>query len=485
MVKRTWLFGLVLVMPILGFAVSTGIQTYFNSEIRTAFHKQLPEADEAVISSLTLNQLCLESRTELGEICDTNDNLNLMKMSSIVSGAVGLALLLIIKIAGTAARNNRNLLLILFKPGLYITALTLIVLILVYAAVAMGAIYYGEAALIQRVHVKFVALIGIGALIGVFAMGRSAFSLVQKAQTFVIGSALTREQAPALWNGVDRIAKKLGALQPDHIVVGLDPNFFVTEADVVCLDGKLSGRTLYCSLPLSRILNYDEFGSIIGHELGHFKGLDTKFSERFYPIYRGTVSSIDSLQTAGGDDVRSIALLPAIAIMSYFLECFSVAESRISRERELAADQAAVSVTNTLAFASALTKVHAFAGLWNNLQESAIQALREKKAFINVSKVYADVVATSAQLEALEGVAENRLPHPTDSHPPLGVRLDALKIKIDDLSKAVLEVNPPKSAIQLIPHSENKEEEISAAYQAILARNIGIELDAGEGEATT
>ena len=69
------------------------------------------------------------------------------------------------------------------------------------------------------------------------------------------------------------------------------------------------------------------------HEFGHFKGQDTKFSERFYPIYRGTAASLAALQAAAGEGSGSIPLLPALAVFSCFLECFSIAESRLSRER--------------------------------------------------------------------------------------------------------------------------------------------------------
>jgi Zn-dependent protease with chaperone function len=127
----------------------------------------------------------------------------------------------------------------------------------------------------------------------------------------------------------------------------LDPNFFVAEGEVICLSGRLNGRTLYCSLPLCRILSEEEFTSVIGHELGHFKGQDTKFSERFYPIYRGTASSLAALQAAGREGSGSVALLPAIAVLSYFLESLSVAESRLSRDRELAADQTASTVMSS------------------------------------------------------------------------------------------------------------------------------------------
>ena len=401
-----------------------------------------------------------------------------MSAGALGAGALGLVLLLAIRVAGSAARNRRRLLLYLFKPGLYLTAVILVVLVLIHAALAIGAIYYGESALIGRIHIGIIAAIGLGALGGVIVIARNMFSLVRKAQTFVIGVNLPHSGAPQLWTRVEEIAQRLGALRPRSIVVGLDPNFFVTEASVICLSGKLSGRTLYCSLPLCRILSSSEFSAVIGHELGHFRGLDTKFSESFYPIYRGTASSIASLQETGGEGSASIALLPAIAILSYFFECFSVAESRISRDRELAADQAGASFTDSATMASALVKVHAFSGLWGGLQSAAADALKEGKAFVNASKTYAEAVVSSAKPDALAGITDATLSHPTDSHPPLGVRLGSLRVTLDQVSMASLAVSPADPAIDLIPESERKEEEISGAYQAILAQRLGIDLKA-------
>jgi Zn-dependent protease with chaperone function len=322
------------------------------------------------------------------------------------------------------------------------------------------------------------AIIGIGALGGISVMAKNLFSLVRNAKTFVIGASVTREEAPELWRIVDNIADRLNALRPQQIVVGLEPNFFVTEADVVCLNGNYSGRTMYCSMPLSRILTTSEFSSVIGHELGHFKGLDTKFSIGFYPIYRGTVSSIALLHETGGEGSASIALLPAIAILSYFLECFSVAESRISRDRELAADQVGASITDAATIGTALVKIHAFSGLWNALQDAAKEALQKGKAFTNASKVYADAVAEQANIKVLDGIAETHLSHPTDSHPPLGVRLESLGITVKGVSGAALVVSPSEPAISYIDRYEQKEEEISGAYQMILANQYGIDVDA-------
>ena len=469
-----WLFGLILGIPLIGFAVAQGIQSSFNSELRSALQGRFSDADPAAIANITLDRVCQERPSE---ICSTKDNLNLMSRAAIGAVIVGLLLLLGIRVAGSLARGNRRVLLWVFKPGLYLTAIVLIGLVIVHGGVAMGAIYYGESALIGRVHIFAVGAIGLGALAGVIAITRNAFSLVRNARTFVIGKTLSRSEAPNLWSHVEGIADRLGALRPGNIVLGLDPNFFVTEADVVCLSGNCASRTLYCSLPLMRILNTREFDGIIGHELGHYKGFDTKFSQQFFPIYRGTANSIAALQETGGEGWGIIALLPAIALFSYFLESFSVAESQISRDRELAADKEGAAASDTRSISSALVKVHAFAGLWEGLRYAAANALRQGKAFVNASKTYAGVIAEHATPDAVKNLASTRLAHPTDSHPPLSIRLESLGISMSDVETDALNVNPAVAAIELVAQPERLEEEISVAYQIILAKQMGINLD--------
>lgn len=429
MVSRAWTFGLVLAVPLVAFGVADATQAP-----------------------------------------------RLMSTGALAAAGAGVFLLALIRFAGAAARGNRSLLLYLFRPGLYLTALALIGLVIVHAALAMAAIFYGESALVHRIHVGVIAAIGLGAMGGVWSIAANTFSLVRRARTWVMGTSLSRADAPDLWTLVDGLAARVGALQPQNLVVGLDPNFFVTEASVVCLNGTLAGRTLYCSLPLSRILSVDEVSAVIGHELGHFKGLDTKFSKRFYPIYRGTTASIGALRSAEG--TASIALMPAIAILSYFLECFSVAESLVSRDRELAADREGVGITSPAILAAALVKVHAFSGLWEVLQNAAAKAVREGRAFINASKTYADTVAANAKSGALRGLDKIHLNHPTDTHPPLGVRLAALGVTVTDVSKPALSVTPSDSAISLVPTPEKIEEELSDAYHAILARQLGVDRNA-------
>ena len=304
MSSKLWLFGIILCVPLIGFGVAEGIQAYFNSQLRSAVKKEFKDLDSNALSRLSIDDICKEPAPELSDLCETNHHMNLMSYGAIAAGAVGLALLIIIRIVGSVAKNNRKLLLYFFKPGLYLTALTLVGLMIVHAAIAMAAIYYGESALVGRIHVWIIGAIGIGALAGIGILINNAFTLIHDIETKVIGIKVSEEQAPELWRKVKDVANQLGVLSPDQIVLGLDPNFFVTEANVICIDGKLSGRTLYCSLPLCRILNKDELSAVIGHELGHFKELDTKFSQKFFPIYRGTASAIVSLQKKEAKELR-------------------------------------------------------------------------------------------------------------------------------------------------------------------------------------
>lgn len=476
MASRVWLFGLLLAIPLIGIVVTEAIQSQWDSKLQSAIRTKIPEAQKELIAEVSFDHLCEDPVPELEEHCSAYGHISLLENAAIGAGLLGFGMLFLIRLAGTLGKENRDLLARLFKPGLYVTVCVLIGLIATHAAVAMGALYYAESSLFGRIHTRSIAAIGLGACIGIWVMARSAFSAVEKVKVFVAGKKLSRREAPELWKCIEETANRLGALVPDNLVVGLEPNFFVTEATVTCLSGTLEGRTLYCSLPLCRILSKEELVAIIGHELGHFKGEDTKFSQRFYPVYRGTLNSLSALASAEVGWFGRVSMLPAMAVLSYFLECFSIAERRLSRLREFAADQAAASVSSARTIAAALVKLHAFIRWWGQLLEAAASSLHEGRIFVNMSRVFAEAVTANARPESIEGVAGAELTHPTDSHPPLSERLESLQVKLDDVAADALAVAPQDAAISLVTEVERREEEISEAYQAVLAQQLGIEL---------
>jgi Zn-dependent protease with chaperone function len=287
-------------------------------------------------------------------------------------------------------------------------------------------------------------------------------------------------------------------------VVGLNPTFFVTEAQVHCLAPWewLRGRTLYVSLPLCRILTHTELQAVISHELGHFQGSDTRFSQRFYPLYRGTEAALTALASTGsvldtvvdlvkgwvvffalwglvwwlgGNTVtwrfavffplQGLAISPAWSLLWFFYQIFTRAERTVSRERELAADQRAVHVTGTRSLATALVKLSLFADVWDQLRHTLPPPR-------NLSALFATTVQATTRQRILDRFAvlgteerERAWTHPTDSHPPLAQRLQALGVSEAEAAALVLDLAPAEPAIQLIPDYHRLEEVLTALVQ--------------------
>ena len=305
---------------------------------------------------------------------------------------------------------------------------------------------------------------------GLVVVVRSLFGAVRPVQLFAFGGRILPKEAPELWRCVTETAARLGALPPDEIVAGLDVNFFVTQAEVVTPNGPCRGRTLFCSLPLARILTVAEFTAIVGHELGHFRGEDTAMSQQFYPIYRGTTAAIDGLAASGGG-ARGLALLPAAAILGFFLDRFASAERHHSRARELLADRAGVEATSVRAMAAALVKTHAYADLWPAVFEQlAEMPPHEHRPEHSGSMLFASAAVRGATPRRLEDVAGTSTGHPTDTHPALDVRLDALGVGLAGVSNDALQVAPTPPAISLVPTAELHEQALGTIIAMSRAR---------------
>ena len=395
--------------------------------------------------------------------------------ASIVSAILGLGLFGLIAIAGWRARHDRDLLLSWFRPTLYVIAIVLVVVVLLDGFVLITSIAVVEMDLIEQVHGWVLLFIAIGVVMGVSAILTNAFAVVQATTVSTVGRFIPRSEAPAMWSLIDRCASQVQATAPDHLVIGLNPTFFVTEAPVSISGREVTGRTLYCSLPLARILTTAEFSAILGHELGHFVGDDTRFSQNFYPIYRGTIAAVTALEYAGGSPFRRAALVPAIAMFGYFFESFATAERGLSRSRELEADRIGASVADRPVMGSALVKVHAFSQVWGQTMAAAIDTLRNGASTANLSKTFAELAVELAPSARFETLVETQFAHPIDSHPTLATRLDALGVPLTSVENAAASVAPDDAAAGLVPNLDNCEEALSAECETLIAEELGIQ----------
>jgi Zn-dependent protease with chaperone function len=226
---------------------------------------------------------------------------------------------------------------------------------------------------------------------------------------------------------------------------------------------------MFLSLPFSRILTPNELRAIVAHELGHFKGWDTRFSEAFAPVYRGALESLASLRAEIEEGVSGLPLLPAFYVLRFFLDAFDEAVARLNRARELAADRVAAAATDERVTAAALVKVHAFHRYWRRalavLREKIARAERDLNAAVYFARAAADNRGSAWMRKDLD---EEEPPHPTDSHPPLSRRLQALGLAIQDVAGEAFAVEPAEPASGLFERPEELEQRLTGVEKAIL-----------------
>jgi Zn-dependent protease with chaperone function len=459
------LIALVAGIPVGGYLAGIYVEGDFQKQWADLIAKEFGDKGIAAVESgqLSLERFCAEPEAATESACQTYSHVQLLQDASILALVAGLGLLLAIFLGARIASSNRSLLLTVFSPGIKAVLLALFGLILVQGAIATYGAYIFESTAIHRVHFVLIGGIGLGAFLGAIAMMKAGFSISRRASTSVLGKSVSEEDEPQLWKLVKETAARLGATPPKNIVIGLEPNFYVTSADVVVYPGasKQPNETLYLSLPLMRILSRDELTAVIGHELGHFRGEDTKFSLRFYPIYAGTGQALAALEGRSEDGVNTLALLPAFAILSFFMEQFAQAERTIGRSRELEADKAGASVASGRALATSLLKIGAFAPLWSSIRSAIVEALNQGKAYTNVSALYAEVAASSGKPELLDEVAATATTHPTDTHPPTGARIQAMGLSVAELKQDALTIDENDSSANLLANLTAIEEELT------------------------
>lgn len=466
---------LVVAVPLLGLVTSQlaqgRMERNFTKELSAAA-VQDSEAQRALDLGLSLRSHCqavlsnpAADQREAAE-CRSYRRIVWLTWGSLFAVMLGLGLLGWILWAARAAAMDREKLLRLFGPGIRFVLFGLFALILVQSLVLSYSILTLEATYLKRIHWTAIALVLIGGVGGAFFMLKEGLSVFKRVGAEVVGVAIFRKDQEVLWNFVERIAKRLNATPPKNIVLGLEPTFYVTSADVrVQPKGFIHrGETLYLSLPLMRILTLPELAAIVGHELGHFRGDDTRFSVEFYPIYAGAGKALDSLQRGSDGLWERITLFPAMAILSLFFDRFEVVENTIGRERELEADKAGASVASPMAIALSLLKVGAYAPIWGELQNQLADVAIRGGSLPNASKEFVRqsmVRAASRPPKVSEVIEDEPLPHPTDTHPPTAERIKALGLKLEDVAKQPLTVEAATASARLVAGIDIIEENLT------------------------
>ena len=457
---------LLVAIPIGGFFVSDWVLAELSKEI-------LNNPD---YTHYTLNQVCESGRfpqaTNLKVICDKTTPILWMKIAAIISAVIAILLLLSFVSFASIAGKNREKIAQIFPPLTLLTLIILSILVIIQGVIFTYSTYLIELYVYQSTSPFIIAIIGFIVFLSGVSLIHAAFQFAKKQTHFILGEKIALKDHPELFALIKEVSNTLDARYPEHIVVGLEPNFYVTSADVEILNAEddsittLKGETLYLSLPLTRILTKEELKGVIAHELGHFRGKDTLYSFKLSPVYTGLSHAINAMNN--GLSLISLITLPAFSTLSYMLAVFHTNISSINRKREYEADRVASEVVNPEALVSSLLKISLYTHAWGHLEENVVQRLQVGKMTRNLSRLFLSAakydLVDDAIPKLIESIATETIAHPTDSHPPTIKRIAKLGINIDDISHDLLTM-PKTSCISLFENPIAIEEALTITQQ--------------------
>jgi len=289
--------------------------------------------------------------------------------------------------------------------------------LLIFVPLLTNAIYELTTEPFSRASGRLAAGSAVGGIILLVTSIRTLLRKVPLEFSEPISKEMTSDQAPKLWEAVRGAAQKLQTAPPDHIVVGMELNFYVTELTVIHDAGRTRGRTLYLSYPLLNQLSETEVLVVIGHELGHFIGDDTRITRELYPLRAKVAATLDCL-------TNSFTGWTCWGFLQFFNQAFGEALQAVARQRELVADRTAAALVSPDAVARTLLKVEVFSeafirGLKQAIHERARNPFRASCSGTVRNELLSDDAFW-------KGLFDRQQKHPMDSHPALSERLAAL-----------------------------------------------------------
>lgn len=460
-------------IPIIGIVCSNlvkiGFSDQFQRMIMTAMENKGLDilTHKEILIKNSLENLCKNQNKDdnLQYDCNTYQTVKYLNYASKTTLILLVLFFFVIIILGKISINNRNVVFYVFRPVLILSQFFSAFLVLANAIILTSSIYFLEAFYLKMVHIYLIGLIGLVAIYAIYEVCKKALKPIKSVHVQIIGKLLSKNHNQKIWAFVESISTRMQTTPPDNIIVGLDANFFVTESKVKCLDGELSGKTLFLSLPFCRVLTQGELTAIIGHELGHFIGEDTLWSRKFFPIYRGAIETFRTLYIPFSSKANAfiqLAFMPALYFMDFFMTTFATVERKISRERELNADKMGVSITSAEIMGTSLLKVHLYGDAWQHaFDKLKAEGLKKDKTYNIANLIYAAIQLMPADYKKNE-IGTYSTTHPIDSHPPLSTRLKA--IGIDLITIYGNELTLPKSdlAIDLVENALDLELQISS-----------------------
>ncbi|MDZ7865528.1 M48 family metallopeptidase [Acidovorax sp.] len=416
------------------------------------------------------SRVCTNPAAEVQEyraaVCEQYGELwqfNLVRKASLWTLLAGGVLLAAVLGLGALAFVDRKMQYTSFVTGWHLTTWASAAALVVQGALAVWLSFWLTAFFFQKYSPKLIIFVGIAVAIGVLMAIKSIFTRVQL-NNRVDGEPVTEADAPVLWKRIRHMAERLKTEPPRHIVAGIDANFFVTEAPLAVGGKALTGRTLFVSIPLLRLLDQQEADAVLGHELAHLRGGDTRRSAMLGP----KIAQYDHYRHAMRTGGLSAVVSP---LLDLYRMVFEIALARESREREFKADRIAAKLISPNAIAQSLVKIAAYAQYRSRIEHELFGQNRRHDAALGIASYVAQGLPPyAASPDFLSEMKSANVPHPFDSHPAMTERMRAVGVNLPESAYGAIVVRPPAATwVQHILTADAIEQRMWGEYEQAFA----------------
>ncbi|SDT68848.1 M48 family metallopeptidase [Actinoplanes derwentensis] len=248
------------------------------------------------------------------------------------------------------------------------------------------------------------------------ALGYATWRALHTRHRVPAGVAVSRDQAPRLWELVDAAAVAAGVPAPAGVTVVADATAALGERTRML--GFIGGRRdLYLGLPLLQALEPGRLAAIVAHELGH----GSPALGRWAPLaYRGRIAVGRIVPRIGRRNLAG-------AVLRAYAGVYRRIDAPFSREQELAADRIAAGHAGAAVALGALRDLPALAGMQRLFHAEYVgpgwqAGYVPDDVFGGLLRVLAARTTEMTMLRAREPEPSG----PWDTHPPMAERIAAL-----------------------------------------------------------
>jgi len=342
-------------------------------------------------------------------------------------------------------------------PGLYKAKVAaLVVLGFVILALFFGTVGF---ALVLLVGIAAAAAFSGGAaLLVLLKLGKLLFFLVVpfwyllKAGTQALfvrlprpeGHGLTRADAPALFDALDDLRRRMRGPRFHHVLIVNDVNAAVVQRPAFGLIG-WPRNYLLLGLPLLEAMAPEEAMAVVAHEYGHLAGAHGRFAAFVYRL-RHTWGTLQAYtQHMSGWLARLV-----LPLMRWYAPYFNAYSFVLARQNEFQADAASAELVGVDAAAHALKRVNLIAPSHERYMQLTYRRM-DDEALPPADMTRGWAMRAVEALPASDsdkwlGLALDRIGDPTDTHPTLRARLLAMAVPAEDLMKAPPALAGPSAA---------------------------------------